>query len=140
MPNWNPGQNRSEDECFTQPSRTLNNHVLSTCLISFCLLCTVVCVFAFCLNGKQVFSWRLRRLKRATPLKECFIIVSTGVTRPEVKGGGSDARSCKSGCKRQQEESVGGGLIYLLDSRYTTATAALNPGPRNAGVMMNCQY
>lgn len=82
--------------------------------------------------------------ERATPLKECSIIVSTGVTRPDVKGGGSDARSCKSGCKRQQEESVvqwgGGGLIYLLDSRYTTATAALNPGPRNAGVMMNCQY
>lgn len=44
---------------------------------------------------------------------------------------------------RRSRSAVGGrgrGLIYLLDSRYTAATAALNPGPRNAGVMMNCQY
>lgn len=69
MPNWNPGQNRSEDERFAQPSPTLNNHVLSTCLTSFCLLCTVVRVFAFYVNGKQVcrgnfVAWTCDAIKR----------------------------------------------------------------------------
>lgn len=85
--------------------------------------------------------------KRAMPLKECFAIVSTGVTRPEVKGGKSNVRFYKIGCNGRSWPSggagVGGGrepLIYLLDSRYTSVTAALNPGPQDGGVMMNCQY
>lgn len=57
-------------------------------------------------------------------MRDATKLAATGGVGPRGLGGGAGV----------------GGAASRWFTWYATVTAALNPGPRDGGVMMNCQY